>query len=458
MNGRPQGQSMRLFKSSNLQKSILKAFSILLFLSFALVGLTFNVTMNEYIRSSAVSMLNEAREGHYHLINEPPIIRLMGRTLMQQSTRSFIIDDYYNPLSDSATAHNIAFIIREGETPINRIYNQRLRTEDRTYYVTAATAVAATLVEGVADRYTIFYVDVTELLSFTRSVNLLLVSLAGLIWFLAIAITGFLASSLARPLYILRDFAQRIGQGDFTPNPISFEGEEFEDLNQSLNQTAKQLARYDNEQKTFFQNASHELRTPLMTIKSYAEGIKYGIMPPDKASLTILEATERLSGMVDDVLYISRIDSITTPTMENIDIRLLIQERINRHLALAESKGISIQYKHNNTPIIINCASSYIGRALDNLISNAMRYANSKIKIDCFFRGTQVIIRISDDGPGFEDEILPHVFERFYKGKNGLTGIGLSVVRSIVEQHQGRATAENTEKGAKLTISLPNNL
>jgi signal transduction histidine kinase len=60
-----------------------------------------------------------------------------------------------------------------------------------------------------------------------------------------------------------------------------------------------------------------------------------------------------------------------------------------------------------------------------------------------------------DDGPGFEPELLPHVFERFYKGKTGLTGIGLAIVKSIVEQHNGTAMAENREKGAVLTISIP---
>jgi len=444
---------MKLFKSNNLRGSILTAFSTLLFLSFALVGGAFNLAIDIYIRTSAISVLDEARTGHYNLIDEPLMNRLLGnpRNYLLPGTRFFLIDEDYRPLSPSTSAQDISILIRQDTLNLSEIRNLRLRTADqRTYYISSATAHG--------DRYTIFYVDVTHLQRFTRIINSLLISLAGFIWLVAIIITGFLAGSLARPLYMLRDFAKRIGQGDFTPNPISFTGVEFEALNQSLNHTAKQLAKYDNDQKTFFQNASHELRTPLMTIKSYAEGIKYGIMESDKASQTILDATERLSGMVNDVLYISRIDSITTPATESTDLRLLIQEHINSHIPLAESKGINITFTHTNKAIIINCASSYIGRVLDNLISNAMRYAVTNIVIDCIEADHHVTIQITDDGPGFEADILPHVFERFYKGKNGLTGIGLSVVRSIVEQHKGSAVAENLETGARLTIQIPNNL
>jgi signal transduction histidine kinase len=181
-------------------------------------------------------------------------------------------------------------------------------------------------------------------------------------------------------------------------------------------------------------------------------------MPKEDASQTILEATDRLTEMVGDVLYISRIDAISKPAMESTDIHLLIEDRISRHKALADSKNLKIKFNHDSKPVIINCASSYMGRALDNLIANAIRFANEDITVDCFRVGSRVVIRVSDDGPGFEPEILPNAFERFIKGKNGQTGIGLAVVRSIAEQHKGTVDAENGTVGAKLTINMPHNL
>jgi signal transduction histidine kinase len=259
-------------------------------------------------------------------------------------------------------------------------------------------------------------------------------------------------------LHVLNRFAQQIGRGDFTSNKVVFANDEFENLNRSLNHTAKQLAKYDNEQKTFFQNVSHELRTPLMSIKSYAEGIKYGIMDSDQASETILNAADRLKGMVDDILYVSRIDNITTPHEDRVDLGELIAERIRIH-ETPQQKGM-ITLRRDLLPTIIPCVKPFIERLMDNLITNALRYANSKILIECHADGGNATICITDDGQGFEPDALPHVFERFYRGKNGLTGIGLAIVKSITDQHGGTATAqnimnENKISGAQLTITLP---
>ncbi|MCL2399106.1 MAG: HAMP domain-containing histidine kinase [Defluviitaleaceae bacterium] len=444
----------------NLRTSILAIFSVLLFLSFFLVGAAFNFAVNQYIQSSAIASLNEQKLIHYDLFELSPEeassffdVNRRGN-FFRTNLRIFVLNDEYQILDRDASdaAISIATALEQGELAPAQIQNLRMRIQDQTFFIAAGTNPAAS-----QERHLIFYVDVTDLQNFTRSINMLLLSLAGIMWLVAMIITSFLAGYLSRPLRILSHFARRIGQGDFTANPISFADEEFETLNQNLNHAAKQLAKYDNDQKIFFQNVSHDLRTPLMTIESYAEGIKYGLMDPNKATQTILEATGRLSNMVDDVLYISRIDNITVPAMEQTDINMLIQERINQQRPLAERKDLVLEYIAPSTPLIINCAISYMSRALDNLISNALRFAKTTVTVECLTSNNHVIICVTDDGPGFEPEILPHVFERFYKGKNGLNGIGLSVVRSIMEQHKGTALAENGEVGAKLTISIPCN-
>jgi len=430
---------------------------VLLFFSFTVVGAVFNIAISYYIRSSAIATLDDARSFQYELLDFVPSVRSDSwffrnrRGLFRANVRNFIMDAEYQPLSPfiSYSEHDISTLLKMMDiAPIDAV-NMRLRGVEQSYYIATAR------VPGEQARYMVFYVDVTELQRFVHSVNMMLVFVAAFIFLVAMTVTRFLAGSLARPLYILRDFAQRMGQGDFEPNPISFKNEEFEILNQSLNHAARQLAKYDNDQKTFFQNMSHELRTPLMTIKSYAEGIKYGIMEPEKSAQTILDASNRLSEMVDDVLYLSRLDNIAKPVMESVDIRALIQERIVMHRPLADINGLVINFDTEAAVITVSCAVSYMSRALDNLISNAVRFAETAVSVECKRTGGHVQITVADDGPGFEPEILPHVFERFFKGKTGLSGIGLSVVRSITEQHKGTATAQNGKKGAVLTISIP---
>jgi len=459
---------MKLIKrlSRNLRASILATFTALLFFSFVLAGLAVNFAVNRYIHYSAMKAMVDAIHAHvFGLrvdVSSDDFVSLVSArgnevNIFHRNLRYFLIDADFELWLEGTTMpvpytamRDITDILKAENLDPRRIEPHRIRAGGNVYFITSIESMVRP-----PFTYVVYYIDVTDLQRFSAGVNLRLLGLVAAIWVSAVIMSTILAGALARPIRNLSKYARQIGGGDFTPNPITFANEEFEELNQSLNHTAKQLARYDNDQKAFFQNVSHELRTPLMSIKSYAEGIKYGVMDPGKAAETILECSDRLTEMVGDILYVSRIDNITPPMMEDVNFIALIEERVARQKSLAERKGLTINFVSDNEPIIISCVISYIERAVDNLISNAIRYAKSTITLECFSIGSKVTIRVLDDGPGFEEDKLPHVFERFFKGKNGLTGIGLSIVKSVVEQHKGSATAENGEEGAILTISLP---
>ena len=273
----------------------------------------------------------------------------------------------------------------------------------------------------------------------------------------AVVVTYFLANSLTRPIEKLGKFAQGIGNGDFTPNDFRFQDVELEDLNRALNKSVKQLGEYDSEQKAFFQNASHELRTPLMSIKCYAEGISFGIMEPKTASETILVETDNLSDLVTDLLYISKIDNISTAyAVAEVDLIELIRASAARQEAIALKREIRFAFDFGKAPIYYDCVSELIARAIDNVISNAIRYASSEIMLSCHQEADRIEICVADDGAGIAPDLLPNIFERFIKGADGNHGIGLSIVKTIVEQRGGRITAENgTRGGAEFTITLP---
>jgi len=285
----------------------------------------------------------------------------------------------------------------------------------------------------------------------------LLFILTGVMFIVALIVTYFLSNSITRPIEKLGKFALDIGRGNFTLNDFKFNEKELEDLNTALNKSAKQLSIYDNEQKVFFQNASHELRTPLMSIKCYAEGIAFGIMDPVKASETILQETDRLSELVADILYISKLDNITTTlTAEKTNLVDLIHDSAARQEAVAEKKQVRFLFDFEQDVVAYECVSELFSRVIDNLISNAIRYAASEIVLSCHKKANHIEIRVMDDGDGIEPELLPHVFERFCKGKNGNHGIGLAIVKSIVEQQGGSISAQNAGKGgAVFTVTLP---
>ena len=287
--------------------------------------------------------------------------------------------------------------------------------------------------------------------------GLILIALVGIMFIVSVIVTYFLSNSITRPIEKLGKFALRIGKGTFEINEYEFQDVELEDLNAALNHSVRQLGVYDRTQKDFFQNASHELRTPLMSIKIYAEGIVYGLMESKKAGETILQETDRLSELVTDLLYIAKIDNATMVyKTEKVNLITVLKDSAEKHEAVAQKNNIGFIFRFSVDSLYSEVIEELISRAVDNLISNAIRYAKSTITLSCLVEDSNFLIIVEDDGSGIEIEALPHVFERFYKGKGGNTGIGLAIVKSIADQHSGKVVAKNkAEGGAVFTLSLP---
>jgi signal transduction histidine kinase len=332
--------------------------------------------------------------------------------------------------------------------------NKIIDSASGTYYV---SSYHLPVIHTDENAYCVIYADITSLSNFARTINMFLIILVCAMFIAAVFVAFFLSNSITNPIKKLCLLAMNIGRGDFAPKDHKFKDREFEDLNFALNKSAKQLRIYDTEQKAFFQNVSHELRTPLMSIQCYAEGISCGLMEPKKASETILQETIRLNEMVKDLLYISKIDNITsTYTVEAIDLTETIRECARRQQAVADRKNLRFLFDFDEPAVYFDCAGELVSRAIENLISNAIRYARSKITVSCRKTTGKIEICVTDDGDGIGTEIMPHIFERFYKGEDGNHGIGLSIVKSIAEQHGGAVNAENIKDGgAAFTITVP---
>ncbi|MCL2558608.1 MAG: HAMP domain-containing histidine kinase, partial [Treponema sp.] len=303
------------------------------------------------------------------------------------------------------------------------------------------------------------YVDTASSANLATAFNLILVVLVGIIFAVATIVTFFLSDSITRPIEKLCSFALGIGGGNFAANDFEFNDKELDELNTALNKSVTQLGAYDSAQKTFFQNVSHELRTPLMSIKCYAEGISVGIMEPGGASETILRETDKLSELVTDLLYVSKIDNITRGyRATNASVTEMLRACAERQMAMAEKRGLkfAFDFARSAEDARCECARELIARAIDNLISNAIRYAKSEIILGCRAGSGRVTISVCDDGSGIEPEVMPRLFERFSKGSDGNFGIGLSIVRSAAQLHGGSARAENLPGGgARFEMELP---
>ena len=209
-------------------------------------------------------------------------------------------------------------------------------------------------------------------------------------------------------------------------------------------------------QQTFFQNASHELKTPLMAIQGYAEGIQAGVMDTGSAAEVILKESDRMTELVDELLAISKIDMGRQPlTLSEMDVRELLYDSIRAVEPAAAGGGITITPDFPETPVMVSCDDTRLRRAVANILSNGVRYARSELRLTCRTDKRNATIRIQDDGDGIAEEDLPHIFDRFYMGRSGKSGIGLALTKEIIHLHKGMIRAYNGDSGAVFEISIP---
>ena len=208
-------------------------------------------------------------------------------------------------------------------------------------------------------------------------------------------------------------------------------------------------------QQTFFQNASHELKTPLMAIQGYAEGIQAGVMDAGGAAEVILAESDRMTELVEELLDISKIDMGRQQlALSEMDVRELLYDSI-RAMEPAAAGGIAIVPDFPEEPVMVSCDDTRLRRAVTNILSNGVRYARSQLRLTCRADKRHVTIRIQDDGDGIAEEDLPHIFDRFYMGRSGKSGIGLALTKEIIHLHKGTIRAYNGDTGAVFEISFP---
>ena len=215
------------------------------------------------------------------------------------------------------------------------------------------------------------------------------------------------------------------------------------------------VERAHESQKWFFQNVSHELKTPMMAVQGCAEGIHTGVLDPVGASGIILEETEQMSELVEELLALSRLESGQANAEFHLtDVRELLYDCLRSTEQLAEQKNLRILLRFDETPVLVNCDEVQLRRAFTNIITNALRYAKDEIQIECKADRGKAVVRIRDDGEGIEPKLLPHIFDRFFSTRKGGAGIGLSLAKEIVTLHKGTISASN-DGGAVFEISLP---
>ena len=273
----------------------------------------------------------------------------------------------------------------------------------------------------------------------------------------SIVLFWFVAGSISGPVIRLCETARGIGEKKFKKVETGATVKELCQLEDEINRMQEKLAQADQAERTFFQNASHELRTPLMSISGYAQGIQCGIFEDvSQAAGVIMDESTRLTEVVDGILTLTRMDQSRYQLVPvEVDIHAFAEERLELLEGFAYSQKKKLVFEPGETRVMVLDAM-LLERAFSNVVSNCIRYAKDTVKVSIKPQDDGVTVMISDDGPGITQEETEHIFDRFYKGKNGNHGLGLAIAKRSLEYMGGTIRAVNSESGAVFILTLPN--
>jgi signal transduction histidine kinase len=278
----------------------------------------------------------------------------------------------------------------------------------------------------------------------------------------AIGIGVLLARRIADPIRRLADAAERTAQGDLRATAPVEGPAEVRALAGAFNVMVDRLAEQDAIRRDFVANASHELRTPLTNLQGYLEALRDGVLPPDPATFDSLrEEVDRLGRLAAslDLLAGARDDR---PMPEDVDLGALVRNGVELARPAFTRRSVQVDVSTASS-LVVHARRDELAQVLANLLQNAARYTppGGRIKVVAALDGGDAQVRITNSGSEIPATDLPKVWERFFRVERsrdrstGGAGIGLAIVKRLVEEAGGRVGASSQAGSTTFWFSLP---
>lgn len=295
--------------------------------------------------------------------------------------------------------------------------------------------------------------DIAQVANAIRvGVPLLVVVVAVLLW--------LVTAQALRPVTRIAEQSEQISLGTLDqrlPDPVH--DDEIADLTSHLNGMLDRLERASDAQHQFISDASHELRSPVATILAISEHPA----PASEEIGVIHSEASRLSALVDALIELARAQEGTSQNRESFALDEMLLEDAERILVPAERRGVTIDTTDVRSVSILASRAAVSG-IVRNLVDNAVRHARSEVVLACAVEGSWALVSVSDDGPGIPEDQRDRVFERFVRLDTGRarslggTGLGLALVKELVQAHGGEVWVSNSSRGgAAFQLRLPLN-
>ena len=285
---------------------------------------------------------------------------------------------------------------------------------------------------------------------------------------LAIIISLFLSKKLSKPIVNITEKSKKLADGNYDVRFEESDILEINELSNTLNYLEEEISKTDEYRRDLMANVSHDLKTPLTMIKAYAEMVRDLSYKDDKKRTenlnTIIEESDRLNILVNDILELSKLQSNTTNLeLEEFDLVKELKQIIKRYDIIKETEDYSLIVK---TPkkAIIKADKKRINQVMYNLINNAINYTgdDKKVYINIIDNKDNYLIEIKDTGKGIDKKDLEHIWDKYYKKEKNHkrnvvgTGLGLSIVKNILIEHNFKYGVDSKkDKGTKFYFEIP---
>ena len=280
--------------------------------------------------------------------------------------------------------------------------------------------------------------------------------------FLGVAVFLFVMRRVGRPLGDVVGASDRVAEGDFSARVREHGPPWVRSIGRAFNSMTARLERQQRQRRDLMADVAHELRTPLTVMQGRLEGMLDGVYPRDEAQVSqILDETRRLGRLVDDLRTLAYAEGGTLALQrEPTDLALLLEDAAASFKPEAERRRVGLSVHVADDVPLLDIDPVRIREVVSNLLSNAMRYVADAGAITIEARaptGAEVVVEVSDNGSGIAVADLPHVFDRFYKGRSSSgSGLGLAIAHNLVTAHGGTMVARSTPgRDTTFAFTLP---
>lgn len=491
---------------------------ILLLISILLlsIGILNNFGLTWYYQNEKVSEIHEA---YLKLDNEVKKLSEDGQTIIGESedSESVVNESVSNIVLDYSNKHNITIALvdsmtnkaiyssqREGDMLLDRIQegfigNKNIKKKDILYKSDNYTIILhntqqnSSFIEGFgycSDNQTIVIMS-TPVAGLKESVNisnkfLIYVAIIGFI--ITVIITFLITKMITSPILQLAEISNKMGKLDFTARYMGKRSDEIQTLGQNMNYMSDRLKKaisklqeanevlkedikrkeaIDEMRKDFIANVSHELKTPIALIQGYAEGLNEGLCEDEESrkyyTEVIMDESEKMNKMVKQLLTLSSIESGNSILhKENLNMTSLTEGVLSSISILIGEKNVKVEFD-TSRDVFLFADEFKIEEVVTNYISNAIHHVNDKgtIKIDVSEDESNVYFSVYNTGNQIPEKDLANVWEKFFKVDKahsrsyGGSGIGLSIVKAIIEAHGGEVKVANKSDGVEFGFKIP---